>query len=187
MSSRAGHSKRKCFTVSYGWGQSAHTGACSGFILFKCILSCTCCERSLKIMTWSFLPRELIGSLMLGWVKYGKIALPLLEEAQVFSHSILVFDFMICLHVLSDTGKFGCSCDAPFLASLSADSFPGMSQWLGIHWSVILIEKSSIKFDIASLRFLMELVVCLSFFRAWRTDLEFVKMIISILEVLFGK
>ena len=138
------------------------------------------------MVTCSFLPRELMGSSVLGRVMYGKIARPLLLWAQVLSHSIFVFDFIICLQVLRDTGRLGCSWDAPSLASLSADSFPGMSQWLGIHWSVTFTENSSIKFEIASLRSLMDLVVCLSLSIAWRTDLESEKITISVVGVFFA-
>ena len=136
-------------------------------------------------MTCSFLPRELIASCGLGCVMWGKIALPLLHVAQLFSHSIFEFDLIICLHVFRDTGKLGCSWVAPFFASISAVSFPGRSQWLGIHCRVIFKEKSSMNLDKASLRFLMALVVCLSVSRACRTDFESVKITMFAFGVFF--
>ena len=95
-------------------------------------------------MVWSFLSKLLMGSALLGVVMYENIDLPVLHMAQSFSHSILILLFIICLQVSCDTGLSSCSCEAPFLANMSALSFPLMSQWLGIHCSTtFLLEISS--------------------------------------------
>ena len=73
-----------------------------------------------KFLFWNSLNRSIMTS-------------SLFKEAQLFSLSVLLFDFIICLAVLRETGMFVSSLSAPFLARVSALSLSGMSQWLRIH------------------------------------------------------
>ena len=50
--------------------------------------------------------------------------LPFSLLAQELSHSIFVFDLIICFVVDCETGFIGCSFAAPFFARMSAFSFP---------------------------------------------------------------
>ena len=79
-------------------------------------------------MTWSFLLRELMGSLILGLGMYVNITLPFSLWVQEFFHSVLEFDLIICFAVVCETSILGCSLAAPLFARTSALSLPGMSQ-----------------------------------------------------------
>ena len=81
----------------------------------------------------SHLFNELMLSFGVGVVMWLKIALPVVELAQSFIHSSFLLHLIICLAVSSDIGTSVCGRDAPFFASVSARSLPGMFACPGIH------------------------------------------------------
>ena len=62
--------------------------------------------------------------------------LPVFPCAHLFIQSSLVLTLSICLTVCIGVLMFGCSCLLPFLARVSALSFPGMFECPGIHCMV---------------------------------------------------
>ena len=137
ISLSAGQSKRRCCTVSYGWGQSVQCGSFWGCILFRWKLRGMCCVRRRKRVTCFFLSRRLRLSFGFGVVMCWKTFLPVFPRAHSFSHSSFLMLFIICLALVMEVGRFFCSHRDPCLASVSAFSFPGMLVCPGIHWSVI--------------------------------------------------
>ena len=118
----------------------------------------------------------LIGSLGFGSLRCKYTDLPVVLSAQFFSHSDFIFSFIICLQVLRETAVCGCSSFAPSLANKSAASFPGISQWLGIHCRVISTEKVVMMSLIELLSFSIIGWQLFLFSRACKTDLASVKI-----------
>ena len=111
-------------------------------------------------------------SCVFGLDMYLNIDLPFSHLAHEFSHSIFVFDFIICLVVDWDTGFIGCSLAAPFFARVSALSFPLILQWLGIHCRIRVILWHSRKELILLERSLMAVFSCLCVSKESRHDFE---------------
>ena len=132
-SSKAGHRRRWCSTVSSGNWQSGHSELVSTPILLRWAFRGTCWDLSRKMLTCSFLFRALISSLLKGVLIYSKIALPLSELVHSLIHNSFFVLLIICLAVSMEAKVSSWGHFAPRLARASALSLPGMSTWLGIH------------------------------------------------------
>ena len=136
-SSKVGHSKRWCATVSSGHGHRGHLESVTTPILLRCEFRGACCDLRRNMVTCSSLLREFMLSFGFGIVIWSKIDLPLTLLAHSFLQSSFLFCLIICFAVFSDAVLFCCGHLAPCFASLSACSFPGMFVCPGIHCKVM--------------------------------------------------
>ena len=130
--------------VSSGLPQRGHAEVVCAPILCKCLFRAMCCILMRKMVLWSFLLKAFTLSALFGTGMCLKSSLPVSACVHPLSHSSLMFARSIVFTVWYVAFVCGCGCSDPFFASLSALSFPGVSECPGIHCMKIFTSQVSI-------------------------------------------